>query len=38
MNNADRQRRYRARQKTKERKTGVDATGREIAQYTCVLN
>ncbi len=37
MNNAEKQRRYRARQKNKERKTPVDATGREIAQYTCAI-
>jgi len=34
MNNAEKQRRYRARQKNKERKTPTDKTQAEIAQYT----
>jgi hypothetical protein len=37
MNNRDRQRRYRARQKNKERKTPTDKTQAEIAQYTCAI-
>jgi len=37
MNNRERQRRYSARQKHKERKTPTAKTQAEIAQYTCAI-